>query len=116
MWKNCADNAALDSFDQSAAMVSLDECARAFNQASIMDSRRTRGLASATTEAQIEMAGRFVVEFDTAFGERLHQVDSPAWRVHLASSRDVSWTGLGAKPAMNAVEQQFVIANVATRH
>ena len=96
-------------------MIALDECARAFNQAAIVDAGRAGGLASAATEAQIEMARGIVVELDAAFGERLHQIDSAARRVHLASRHDVGRTGLGAESAVHAVEQQLVVANVAER-
>jgi hypothetical protein len=61
------------------------------------------------------MAGRIVVEFDGSFGERLHQIDSPTRGVHLASSRDIGWTALGAESAMNAFEQQFILTNIAKR-
>ena len=61
------------------------------------------------------MARGVVVEFDAAFGERLHQIDSAARRIHLASRYDVGRTCLGAESAMDAVEQQVVVANVANR-
>jgi hypothetical protein len=113
IWKDRGNGASLDSFDEAATMMLLDERARAFNQASVVNAGRTRGFASAATEAQVEMTGGVVVEFDASFGERLHQVDATARRIHLASSCDVSWAGLGAKSAVNAVEQQIVVANVA---
>src|SRR5208283_3124878 len=47
------------------------------------------GLATAASEAQIEMARRVVVEVDVAFGQRLHQIDSAARRVHLAPRYNV---------------------------
>src|SRR5208283_5431772 len=80
-----------------------------------MNAGRAGGLATAASEAQIEMAGRVVVELDPALGERLHQIDSAARRVHLASRYNVRWTSLGAEPAMYAVEQQVVVADAATR-
>src|SRR5258708_35043423 len=80
-----------------------------------MNAGRAGGLASAASEAQIEMARRVVVEFDLAFSERLHQIDSAARRVHLASGYNVGRTCLGAESAMHAVEQQVVVADVADR-
>src|SRR5277367_152658 len=58
---------------------------------------------------------RGVVELDASFGERLHQIDSAAGRVHLASRHDVGRAGLRAKPAMNAVEQQVIVGDVPNR-
>src|SRR5271163_167273 len=80
-----------------------------------MNPGRAGGLASTASETQIKMARRVLVEIDAAFGDRLHQVDSAARRVHLASRYNVCRTGLGAEPAMHAVEQQVVVANVANR-
>jgi hypothetical protein len=96
-------------------MISLDERARAFNQTSVVNAGRTRRLASSATKTQIKMADRIVVEFDASFGERLHQIDSPTRRVHLASSRDVGGTALGAESAVNTVEQQLVFTDIAKR-
>ena len=67
--KDRGDDASLNSFDQTATMMLLDERARAFNQASVVNARRTRSLASAAAKAQIEMTGGVVVEFDASFGE-----------------------------------------------
>src|SRR5260221_12049987 len=78
-----------------------------------MDAGRAGGLAAAASEAQIEMASGIVVEIDAAFGDRLHQIDSAARRVHFASRHNVGRTSLGTQPAMNAVEQQLVVADVA---
>src|SRR5271166_6535925 len=80
-----------------------------------MNARRAGGLATAAAEAQIEMARGVVVELDVCLSERLHQIDSAARRVHLASRHDVGRAGLRAEPAMNAVEQQVVIGNVSNR-
>src|ERR1039458_9853205 len=80
-----------------------------------MNAGRAGGLATAASEAQIEMARRIVVELDAAFGDRLHQIDSAARRVHLASRYNVGRTSLGAKAAMNAFEQQVVVGDAANR-
>src|ERR1700722_7600386 len=73
------------------------------------------GLASAASETQIEMARGVIVEIETSFGKRLHQIASAARRVHLASSYNVGRACLGAESAMHTVEQQVVVANVANR-
>ena len=78
-----------------------------------MDARGARGFASATAEAQIEVADRVVVEFEVAFGERLHQINAAARRIHLGARDDVGRARLEAEPAMNAVEQQLVVNHVA---
>src|ERR1017187_1831923 len=80
-----------------------------------MNTGRAGSLATASSEAQIEMARRIVVELDAAFGDRLHQIDSAARRVHLASRYNVGRTSLGAKAAMNAFEQQVVVGDAANR-
>src|SRR5271157_6282185 len=80
-----------------------------------MNAGRAGGLATAASEAQIEMARRVVVEVDAAFGQRLHQIDSAARRVHLAPRYNVGRASLGAEAAMNAVEQQVVVGNAANR-
>jgi hypothetical protein len=80
-----------------------------------MNARRAGGLATAASEAQIEMPRSVIVEFDAAFGQRFHQIDSAARRVHLASRYDVSWTSFGAESAMNAIEEQVVVTDVANR-
>src|SRR5713226_2689118 len=59
------------------------------------------------------MAHRVVVELDLAFGERLHQVDPPTWRIHLGPRQHVGRARLEAEPAMDAVEQQLVIDDIA---
>src|SRR5208282_5705413 len=88
---------------------------RTLNQAAVMNAGWAGGLATAASEAQIEMARRVVVEVDAAFGQRLHQIDSAARRVHLASRYNVSRTSLGAKATMNAFEQQVVVGDAAHR-
>src|ERR1700683_2297118 len=80
-----------------------------------MNARRAGGLATAAAEAQIKMARCVVVELDASFGDRLHQIDSAARRVHLASRHDVGRAGLRAEPAMNAVEEQVVVGDVSNR-
>src|SRR5271155_3850214 len=78
-----------------------------------MNARRAGGLATAAAEAQIKMARGVVVEHDASFGDRLHQIDSAARRVHLASRHDVGRARLRAKPAMNAVEEQVVVGDIS---
>src|ERR1035437_4194411 len=80
-----------------------------------MNAGRAGGLATAASEPQIERARRVVVEVDAPFGQRLHQIDSAARRVHLASRYNVGRTSLGAEPAMNAVERQVVVGDAARR-
>src|ERR1700732_4861022 len=59
------------------------------------------------------MAHRVVVELELSFGERLHQVDPPAGRIHLGPRQYVGRARLEAESAMDAIEQQFVIDDIA---
>ena len=81
-----------------------------------MNARGTRGLASAASEAQDrDGARRRRRASRRALGERLHQVDAPARRIHLGPRQHVGRARLQAEPAMHAVEQQFVFDHVAHR-
>ena len=80
-----ADERALRPVQRSALMMMLDVRARVLDEAAVVNARGARGFASAASEAQIEMAHGVVVEFEPAFGERLHQVDAAARRIHLGA-------------------------------
>src|SRR5690348_4647554 len=78
-----------------------------------MDTRRARRLASAASQAQVEMAHDIVVELETAFGQPFHQVNPAARRIHLGAGQQVGRAGFQTKTAMDTVEQQVVIDYVA---
>ena len=94
-------------------MIALNERTRTFDEAAVVNAGGTGGLAAAASEAEIEMTDRVVVEIEAALGERLHQVDSAARGIHLGACDNVGGASLGAEAAMNAVEQQIVVSDVA---
>ena len=96
-------------------MVALDPVARAFDQLAVMHARGARGLASAASEAQIEMAHRVGIELEPALRERLHQIDTATRRIHLGARQRIGRARLEAEPAMHAIEEQLVIDDVANR-
>ena len=80
-----------------------------------MNARGAGGLASAASQARVEMAHDVVVECHPPLRERLHQVDAPARRIHLGARQQVGRARLQAKPAMHAIEQEVVFDHVARR-
>src|SRR5271166_5661772 len=105
VWEDSVDERSANTVERPALVMTLDICACVLDEPAVVDAGGARRLASAASEAQVEMAHCVAVEFEAAFGERLHQVDAAARRIHLSARHDVSWARLEAESAVDAVEQ-----------
>ena len=80
----------------------LDERTRRLDQRAVRHAGRTRGLAGAAAEAEIEMPDHLRRRLEPAVLERAHQVDAAARRVRLGAELDVRRAGGQAEPAVDA--------------
>src|SRR5205807_5648900 len=82
--------------------VPLDVGARGLEQRAERHAGRTRGLAGAAAEAEVEMVRVGIGDVETAFRHRAHQIDAAAGRVHFFAEHAVGGTGREADAAVDA--------------
>src|SRR5205823_7474556 len=86
--------------------LTLQVCARGFEQLAVLDAGRARALASATAETAIDvlLEGRRVGG-QTPFLDGAHQIDAPARPVVLVARVHIRRASLKAQPAMHTRKQ-----------
>src|SRR5437868_859120 len=88
-----------------------DLATRRFQKLSILDARRTRSFARATTETTIDVLfKRWRIPLETTFMNGAHQIDAATRTVILVAGGDIGWTRFKTQPAMNASENFFLFA------
>src|SRR5215470_19038788 len=101
MRKNAEEERVHESAPRRAALV-LDIAPRGLQQRAERHSGRTRGLARAATETEIEMPNVGVGNVEPPFGDGAHEVDTAARRVHFLAENAIGGTGRQADPAVHA--------------
>ena len=77
--------------------------ARGFGDAPILHAGRTRGLAGAAEQAEIDVFFETIVKLDASFGGGFDQMNSPARRLRLEVQRAIGRTLIQTKAAMHAL-------------
>src|SRR5262245_29851752 len=101
MRKNAEEERVHESAPRRAALV-LDIAPRGLQQRAERHSGRTRGLARAATEAEVEMPNVGVGNVEPPFGDGAHEVDTAARRVHFLAENAVGGTGGQTDTAVHA--------------
>ena len=84
--------------------------ARAFQQLTVLNPRRTYRLARATAETAIDMIfKRGRIDGQAPFFDRAHQVDAPARTVILIAGSNISGAGFETQATVNAGEQLLLV-------
>ena len=95
-----------------AGVISLDLGPRRLDQLVVLNAGRTCGHARHAAETAIEVLDHRRVQPNGALLGQLHQVDSPARRVHLLAPQQVRRAGRQTEAAMDAVGDQLRIWRV----
>ena len=89
-------------------MLLLDNVTRFFDEAVVLHARGAGGDACEAPEAAVEMSDHRRAQGQRPVELRLHQLDPPAWRVHLLLVQHVGGTAREAEAAMDAVAGESV--------
>ncbi len=95
--------------------VPLDLRARRLEQLAERHAGRTRRLAGATAEAEVEVPAERLGERDPSLGGRAHEIETAPWRVHFLAEHTVGRTLRQADPAVDARADRVEIRRVGTR-
>lgn len=74
---------------------------RAINEMHVVDFYSACRHARETGKAIVEMAYRISLRTTTGFEHFTYKIDAPARRLVLIARKNVSWTGVGAKPIVH---------------
>ena len=83
--------------------------AERFDEFAVLHAGRAGGLAGPAVQAKIEVALHGVVEFEDAVDHLAHEVNAAARGIGFVSRFHVSRARRGAQPAVDAIEDEFVI-------
>src|SRR5688500_13308746 len=95
-------------------MMLFDLRPRAFDQRSVLHTRRTRRDARQAPETRVEMLRERIAEVGASLERRLHQVDPSSRRVHLLAPQGIRRARRQAEPAVNAGVDQLTLRDVGT--